>query len=1192
MLVKPDSWILASLSGSSILSLYNTSNGRCFFKYDASPEYFSCLRRDPFDSRKFCALGLKGFLLSVKAVGDEAENDVFLKEVQIPTDSSELLKLDREGSSGTSGGSGVPASATFPTYIAKYAYSPHWKHILYVVFPRELMVFDLQYEKVLFSVGLPRGCGKFFDVLPDFNLKGVLYCAHVDGKVSVWRRKGGEQVHVMCLMDELMPSIGTSVPSPSILAVVNSQSDSIFQSIGKLCSDPIHAPPLDSDFENPFDSRDESFIISKAHLLSISDDGKVWKWLLSAEGSGDAENDTDSSPTTTEISAKLKRDEAGDEVSSADNPASRNDVNSNKNCQPKLVTEEEELSFKICLVGQLQLLSSTVTMLAVPSPSLTATLARGGNCPAVAVPLVALGTQGGTIDVIDVSANSVAASFVVHNTVVRGLRWLGNSRLVSFSYAQGNDKSGGYINKLVVTCLRSGLNRTFRVLQKPERAPIRALRASSSGRYLLILFRDAPVEVWAMTKTPVMLRSLALPFTVVEWTLPTVPQPVQNAPARSLSFLSKERGGMPPTGTPPNTTMSDSKGSADGSQDEFSESFSFALVNGALGVFEVHGRRIRDFRPKWPASSFVPSDGLVTAMAYRLPHVVMGDRSGNIRWWDVTTGQSSSFNTHREGIRRIKFSPVVPGDRSRGRVAVLFHDNTSAIYDLDCPDPLSNSLLQPQIPGTLVLELDWLPLRTDKNDPLVLCIAGADSSFRLVEVNMTDNKVGHGPQTRSMKERFRPVPVCSPILLATPHALALRMILQLGVKPSWFDSLSTAADNSSNQTPSTPSAGDLRGYMIESPSAGDSVVLEMLLKVLEPYRREGCILDDDKATQYANVVNRSSAMRFGFAAGLFGDFMEALFWMQLPNALKYYMNMSKSHQKSQKSASFELDEAAMLSRISSKGKPAAGTLKKQELGSVQLGLMAFEQEELWGSASECIPWHEKLDSEEDIQNRVHELVSVGNLEAAVSLLLSTSPESSFFYPNALRAVALSSAVSRSLLELAVKVVAANMVRTDNTLFGTHLLCAVGRYQEACTQLQDARCWTDAATLAATHLKGSDYARVLQRWANYVLRNEHNTWRALILYVAAGALQEALAALREAQRPDMAAMFILACREIRDEYISSLVSDDESDLEIKDKLTNLPVLHPDNEDVIAVAEYYGQYQRKLIHLCMDSQPFSD
>ncbi|XVF33648.1 hypothetical protein REPUB_Repub17cG0185900 [Reevesia pubescens] len=101
---------------------------------------------------------------------------------------------------------------------------------------------------------------------------------------------------------------------------------------------------------------------------------------------------------------------------------------------------------------------------------------------------------------------------------------------------------------------------------------------------------------------------------------------------------------------------------------------------------------------------------------------VMGDRSGNIRWWDVTTGHSSSFNTHREGIRRIKFSPIVAGDHSRGRIAVLFYDNTFSVFDLDSPDALANSLLQPQFPGTLVLELDWLHLRTDKNDPLVTII--------------------------------------------------------------------------------------------------------------------------------------------------------------------------------------------------------------------------------------------------------------------------------------------------------------------------------------------------------------------------------------------------------------------------------------------------------------------------------------
>ncbi|XP_059635123.1 uncharacterized protein LOC132277309 isoform X2 [Cornus florida] len=1196
---RPDIWILSALSGPSNLSLYNTSTGRCFFKYDATPEFFSCIRRDPFDSGHFCTLGLRGFLLSIKVLGD-TEDDVVIKEIQIPTDTSELQKLERDAVSGATPSSS-PALTVFPTYMVKFAFSPQWRHILFVTFPRELVVFDLQYETALFTAGLPRGCAKFVDVLPHPNVE-LLYCAHLDGKLSTWLRKEGEQVHMMCKMEELMPSIGTSVPSPSILAVVISESDSTLQNVGKLYSELSHTS-ADVDFDSPFDFCDESVLISKIHLLSISDDGKIWNWLLTAEGPGDAQDTTNMGivAEVSEVPVSDTNDSIIDLSTSEPAPeAYKKDIaNSNRSHPSKSTVSQEEISFKISLVGQLHLLSSTVSMLAVPSPSLTATLARGGNNPAVAVPLVALGTQSGTIDVIDVSANAVAASFSVHASTVRGLRWLGNSRLVSFSYTQGNEKSGGYINRLVVTCLRSGLNRTFRVLQKPERAPIRALRASSSGRYLLILFRDAPVEVWAMTKTPIMLRSLALPFTVLEWTLPTVPRPVQTVPSRQSPSSSKDHTPLAVSGTssPTAASSTDSKGvSSDGSQDDSSESFAFALVNGALGVFEVHGRRIRDFRPKWPSSSFVSSDGLVTAMAYRVPHVVMGDRSGNIRWWDVTTGQSSSFNTHREGIRRIKFSPVVAGDRSRGRIAVLFYDNTFSVFDLDSQDPLANSLLQPQFPGTLVLELDWLPLRTDKNDPLVLCIAGADSSFRLVEVNINDKRFGYGSQYRALKERFRPMPLCSPILLPTPHALALRMILQLGVKPSWFNTCSTNLEKRRYPIPGTASsAGDLRNYMIDSPPVGDSVVPEMLLKVLEPYRKEGCILDDDRVRLYATLVNKGSAVRFAFSAAIFGETSEALFWLQLPRALNHLINklVNKSSQKAPKSASTpELDEASMLSRITSKGKSIPGTGKMDALSNGQLQLMGFEQEELWERASERIPWHEKLEGEEAIQNRVHELVSVGNLEAAVSLLLSTPPESSFFYANALRAVALSSAVSRSLHELAVKVVAANMVRTDRFFSGTHLLCAVGRYQEACSQLQDAGCWTDAATLAATHLKGSDYARVLQRWADHVLRAEHNICRALILYVAAGALQEALAALREAQQPDTAAMFILACREILAEIVSSLDLDEEFRCSIKEKVFLMPGLNPDNEDVIAVGEYYGQYQRKLVHLCMDSQPFSD
>ncbi|KAJ9688671.1 hypothetical protein PVL29_014362 [Vitis rotundifolia] len=1070
-------WVLASLSGPSLLSIWNASTGRCIWKYDVSPEFFSCIRRDPFDSRHLCAIGLKGFLLSIKVLGD-TEDDVVIKEFQIPNDSSELQKLERDAS-GTAASS--PALAVFPLYIVRFSFSPLWKHILFVTFPRELIVFDLQYETSLFAAALPRGCGKFLDVLPDPNNE-LLYCAHLDGRLSTWRRKEGEQVHVMCTMEELMPSIGTPVPSPSILAVVICKSDSTLQCVGNLYSTGSCSSSFDMDFDNPFDFCDESFYVSKTHLISISDDGKIWNWLLTSEGTEDTHKEATNVGTGANVGEGPVSETNANNIDGTTDLVKQPDcVTSIRSRSSNSTLNQADLSPKISLVGQLQLLSSTATMLAVPSPSLTATLARGGNSPAVAVPLVALGTQSGTIDVIDVSANAVAASFSVHNSTVRGLRWLGNSRLVSFSYAQVNEKTGGYINRLVVTCVRSGLNRKFRVLQKPERAPIRALRTSSSGRYLLILFRDAPVEVWAMTKSPIMLRSLALPFTVLEWTLPTAPRPVQNGPSRQASS-SRDRTSVAPAeaSSPKTASSTDSKAaSTDEPQDDTSESFAFALVNGALGVFEVHGRRIRDFRPKWPSSSFVSSDGLITAMAYRLPHVVMGDRSGNIRWWDVTTGQSSSFNTHREGIRRIKFSPVVAGDRSRGRIAVLFYDNTFSIFDLDSQDPLANSLLQPQFPGTLVLELDWLPLRTDKNDPLVLCIAGADSSFRLVEVNINDKKTSYGPHPRAIKERFRPMPLCSPILLPTPHAVALRMILQLGVKPHWFNTCSTTKDKRHYLIPGTASgAGDLRSYMIDSPPVGDSVVPEMLLKVLEPYRKEGSILDDERARLYADVVKKGSAVRFAFAAAIFGDSLEAIFWLQLRRAVNHLMNklINKSPQKASVQASIsELDDASMLSRITSKGKSIPGARKRDALDCGQLKLMAFEQEELWETANERITWHEKLEGAEAIQNRVHELVSVGNLETAVSILLSTPPESPYFSTNALRAVALSSAVSRSLLELAVKVVAANMVGIDKSLSGTHLLCAVGRYQEACSQLQDAGCWTDAATLAATHLKGSDYA---------------------------------------------------------------------------------------------------------------------
>lgn len=156
-----------------------------------------------------------------------------------------------------------------------------------------------------------------------------------------------EQVHIMCSMDELMPSIGTTVPSPSVLAVALSQSDYTLQDIRRLCPE---TEPFDSELVNPSVFSDESHIISKTHLISVSDDGNVWKWLMTAERFRDANKDSENVKKVDEVQVS--------EVGSLPEVPSAGQSTRNKmtlpdiiNCREKgqlgLSVVSDEVSFKV-----------------------------------------------------------------------------------------------------------------------------------------------------------------------------------------------------------------------------------------------------------------------------------------------------------------------------------------------------------------------------------------------------------------------------------------------------------------------------------------------------------------------------------------------------------------------------------------------------------------------------------------------------------------------------------------------------------------------------------------------------------------------------------------------------------------------------------------------------------------------------
>jgi hypothetical protein len=95
------------------------------------------------------------------------------------------------------------------------------------------------------------------------------------------------------MMEALIPSMGTSVPSPTILAVSHCSSEFEIEKVSKTCSEKepgvkfFELPTYTENSASSMLSR-QSVLVLKTAFISISDDGKVWNWLLTAELPGDA----------------------------------------------------------------------------------------------------------------------------------------------------------------------------------------------------------------------------------------------------------------------------------------------------------------------------------------------------------------------------------------------------------------------------------------------------------------------------------------------------------------------------------------------------------------------------------------------------------------------------------------------------------------------------------------------------------------------------------------------------------------------------------------------------------------------------------------------------------------------------------------------------------------------------------------
>lgn len=183
-------WLLAVIHGPTCLNIWDPRTGRCIWKFDSGGELLGCVRADPFDSRQFCLVGLRGLLMTI-LVGGVPESEILTKQYIISgqDEKGSMVEKSKDGSvtSGSSS-SGAPALASSPGIIVRCMYSRTRRGLVYVMMPREIVIFDLAFGMPLATTSLPPGCSKLLDLLTCID-GDVLYCAHQDGKVSAWRRK-------------------------------------------------------------------------------------------------------------------------------------------------------------------------------------------------------------------------------------------------------------------------------------------------------------------------------------------------------------------------------------------------------------------------------------------------------------------------------------------------------------------------------------------------------------------------------------------------------------------------------------------------------------------------------------------------------------------------------------------------------------------------------------------------------------------------------------------------------------------------------------------------------------------------------------------------------------------------------------------------------------------------------------------
>ncbi|XP_037638184.1 WD repeat-containing protein 11 [Sebastes umbrosus] len=910
------------------------------------------------------------------------------------------------------------------------SYLPSKRNHMLLLYPREILILDLELSQTVGVVAIERSGVPFVQVIPCAQ-RDALYCLHENGCITL--------------------RVCRSTTAPDEAADPDQNVYELMYDLRSQC-DAIRVTKTVRPYRMvicPVNENNAALMVS---------DGRAMLWELKAHTGKTVVNPSSGlSPLYTPVSF------CGSPLSP--NQKRIQDLSLNSMIGQTLIAGEalplssnqQEVQLKFLLTGLLSGLPLPPFALRMCPPLTTKNINHYQ-------PLLATGTSNGSVLVYNLTSGLLHKELSVHSCEVRGIEWVSLTSFLSFATSAPNNM-GLVRNELQHVDLPTGRCFAFRGERGNDEPPIEMIKVSHLKQYLVVVFRDKPLELWD-TRTGTLLREMAKNFptvTALEW-----------SPSHNLKSLKKKQ--MAAREAIARQTVSDAEQSSvectvisllqdAESKSETSqaisarEHFVFTDTDGQVYHITVEGNTVKD-------GARIPPDGSmgsIACIAWKGDTLVLGDVDGNLNFWDLKARLSRGIPTHRGWVKKIRFAP----GKGNQKLLVMYTDGAE-VWDTKEVQMVSSMRIGRNV-NYRILDIDWctsdkVVLASDDGCIRVLEMAMKSASYRMDEQDLTD-------------------PVWCPYLLLPRAALTLKAFLLLQPWSGTFTMDITQVDYNEKD--------EIKG-LIQEQLNSLSNDMKSVLQDPELSLLQRCLL-----------VSR-----------LFGDESDLHFWTV---ASHYLQSFAKARQLSVSTAE---------GQAQSEGAQPSSPHNHLDICHDYLCESSYFQK---FQLDRVHLQEVKRSSYEHTKKCADQLLLLGQTDRAVQLLLETSADNSSYYCDSLKACLVTTITSSGPSQSTIKLVATNMIANGKLAEGVQLLCLIDKAADACRYLQTYGEWNRAAWLAKVRLNPAESSDVLKRWAEHLVSPQVNQKsKAILVLLSLGCFYKVGEMLNGMRHFDRAALFIEAC----------------------------------------------------------------